>query len=161
MRISRQTETELVVEDSGLWITVLLAIASAPLFYAAALPGKHGNVITALFFLICSLAFLRRSKFVFDATQQALRWNRLRFFKSSSGVIPFSEITAVTTESTSGRSSGSRIYRLTVATKHGTIPMTDTYGPGRGTYASVRDSIMTFLGRELPPPGREPRRLSR
>lgn len=161
MRISRQTETELVVEESSLWITLLLGIASLPLFYAGALPGKHGNIITGLFFLTCSLTFLRKSTFIFDAAQQAVRWNRMRFFKSSSGTIPFSEITGVNTESTCGRSGGSRIYRLTVTTTHGCIPMTDSYGSGRSTYASMRESILQFLGRGLPSSGEAQRQLSR
>ena len=150
MKIARQTETQLVVEDNSVWITVVLAIASAPLFYAATRPGNHGNLVTAFFFLVCSLAFLRRSRFVFDTAQQAVHWSRLRIFKTSSGMIPFSEITGINTESTCGRSGGSRIYRLTVATTHGCVPMTDSYGSGRATHAAVREAILVFLGRQLP-----------
>lgn len=155
MKIVRQSDNELVLRDSTLWISILLALAALPLFYASSLPGKRGNLVLALFFAIGALVWLRKATVVFDATQSAVRWRRMRFFRSASGTVPFSEINGIGTETSSG-SGGSTLYRLTLLTGHQSIPFTDTYGGDRDRWVSLRETTQKFLhthrGAALPPP---------
>jgi hypothetical protein len=155
MKIVRQSDTELVLRESTLWISILLALAALPLFYASTLPGKRGNLILAIFFAVGALVWLRKATVVFDAGQGAVRWRRMRFFRSASGTVPFSEIAGIGTETSSG-SGGSTLYRLTLVTGQKPIPFTDTFGGGRDRWAGLRETAQRFLqahrGTPLPPP---------
>lgn len=156
MKIVRQSETELVLRESTLWISILLALAALPLFYASSLPGKRGNLILAIFFAVGALVWLRKATLVFDAGERSVRWRRMRFFRSASGTVPFSEIAGIGTETSSG-SGGSTLYRLTLLTGQTAIPFTDTYGGGRERWADLREAAQRFLqthrGTPLPAPG--------
>jgi len=155
MKIVRQSDTELVLRESTLWISILLALVALPLFYASTLPGKRGNLILAIFFAVGALVWLRKATVIFDATQHLVRWRRMRFFRSASGTVPFSEIAGIGTETSSG-SGGSTLYRLTLLTGHGPIPFTDAYGGGRDRWAQLRETTQRFLhthrGTPLPAP---------
>jgi len=155
MKIVRQSDTELVLRESTLWISILLALVALPLFYASTLPGKRGNLILAIFFAVGALVWLRKATVIFDATQHLVRWRRMRFFRSASGTVPFSEIAGIGTETSSG-SGGSTLYRLTLLTGHGPIPFTDAYGGGRDRWAHLRETTQRFLhthrGTPLPAP---------
>lgn len=121
MRIARQTATELVLEDSGLWLAGALAIASLPLFYAAIFTGAKGNFVVAGFFVICSLVGIRKSSFVFDAGERVVRWKNRLFLKASSGSVAFDEIREIGIECSSAGEGGAG-YRLTILTPRGSIP---------------------------------------
>lgn len=155
MKIVRQSDTELILRESTLWISILLALAALPLFYASTLPGKRGNLILAIFFAVGALVWLRQATVAFDAAERAVRWRRMRFFRSASGTVPFSEITGIGTDSSSG-SGGSTLYRLTLLTGQAVIPFTDAYSVGRDRCASLRDTTQRFLqthrGTPLPAP---------
>lgn len=144
MKIVRQSDTELVLESGSLWTSVLLAIASLPLFYAATLPGEQVSVMVGIFFLVAAVILLRRTTIVFDAAAQIASWKRLHFFRVTSGSIPFAQITGIGTETTSG-SSGSTLHRLTLLTAQKPIPLSDSYSSGRDSVASLRKSLQSFM----------------
>lgn len=156
MKIVRQSDTELVLRESTLWISIVLAVAALPLFYASRTPGERGNLILAIFFAIGALVWMRKATVTFDTAERSVRWRRMRFFRSASGTVPFSEIAGIGTETSSGHG-GSTLYRLTLLTGHGPIPFTDTYGPGREHWTHLRDVAQRFLqthrGTPLPAPG--------
>jgi len=156
MKIVRQSDTELVLRESTLWISIVLALAALPLFYASRLPGDRGNLILAIFFAVGALVWLRKATVVFDVAEHSVRWRRMRFFRSVSGTVPFSEVAGIGTESSSGHG-GSTLYRLTLLTGQGPIPFTDTYGPGRDHWTQLRDVAQRFLqthgSSALPAPG--------
>jgi hypothetical protein len=144
LRIVRQTDTELILRESTLWISLLLALAALPLFYASTLPGKRGNLIVAIFFAAGALVWLRKATVVFDVPRRTVYWRRMRFFRSAAGAVPFSEIAGIGTETSSG-SGGSTLYRLTLITGQKPIPFTDTYGGGRDRWAMLRETTQRFL----------------
>jgi hypothetical protein len=156
MKVVRQSDTELILRESTLWISILLALAALPLFYASTLPGQRGNLILAIFLAVGALVWLRKATVAFDAAQHSVRWSRMRFFRSASGTVPFSEIAGIGTETSSGHG-GSTLYRLTLLTGQGPIPFTDTYGVGRDRWTHIRDAAQRFLqthsGTPLPAPG--------
>lgn len=144
MKIVRQSNTELVFRESTLWISLLLALAALPLFYASTLRGQRGNLIIAIFFAVGALVWLRQATIVFDAAERTVRWRRMRFFRASSGSVPFAEIAGIGTETSSG-SGGSTLYRLTLLAGPKPIPFTDTYSGGRNRAAQLRETALQFL----------------
>lgn len=156
MKIVRQSDTELVLRESTLWISVLLALVALALFYASTLPRQRGDLILAIFFAIGALVWLRTANIVFDATQHIVHWRRMRFFRAASGTVPFSEIAGIGTETSSG-SGGSTLYRLTLLTGQQPIPFTDTFAGGRDRWVGLRETAQRFLqahrGAPLPAPG--------
>jgi hypothetical protein len=144
MRITRQNEGEMVVEDSGYWLSAILFVASLPLFYVATLHGKVGTVFGGAFFLLCSLLWLRKTVFCFNAAEGMVHWRRRRLLSVSTGDIPFSEIKGIGTETTSG-SNNVTTYRLTILTAKGSVPLSDAYGGNHDKYASIRAELMRFL----------------
>lgn len=157
MKILRPSETELVVEENSVWITVLLALASLPILSTGMHPGSHGNLGTGVFFLLCALLFLRHSTFVFDGARQVVRWKRLRLFRTSSGEIPFRDITAINMDCTTGRLGSSRKYRLTLSTRTASFPLSDRYSSGRAESSSRKEAIQQFIRPELSTPLRQQR----
>ena len=155
MHISRQTPTELVVEDSSLWISYLCAGAGFLLLALSVAQNKPKGFLGAAFFLLCAAIFERKTTFTFDAMQRIVRWNGLKLFKRDSGEIRFDDITDIGTEA----SSGDRVatYRLTVLTAQGSIPMAYTYAGRTDGYAPLRQQILDFVkpGAYVPspPPG--------
>lgn len=145
MRITRQTVVELVLEDNSLWLAGVLAIASLPLFYAAVFAGKKGNFVVAGFLVACSLICIRKTCFVFDARERVVRWKNLRFLKASTGSVAFDEIREIGIESSSGGSEGRSGYRLTILTSSGSIPLSYSYGSESDKYATMRETILSFL----------------
>lgn len=144
MKIARQTETEFVVEESSIWISVLFLLASLPIFYAATLPGRRINLLGGVFFLLFALLALRKATFAFDATQCVVRWRNFRLLGARSGAIPFNEITGIGIETTPGQA-GSTLYRLTIQTATGSRPLSISYGGPAERYTSARQRILLFL----------------
>jgi hypothetical protein len=144
MRICSQTETELVVRDSSLWISALLILGGLlPLWFAF-----HGDFRGFRAFgglLLFAIAWLRRSTFTFDATTQTIRWIRFRYYWTRTGSIPFSEVRGIETQSMSSAQSNQLIYRLSIVTAQSTVPMSDVYSSGEQRCASIRDTILHFL----------------
>jgi hypothetical protein len=155
MRITRHTAQELVVEDSALGVSAILFVASVPLFYVATRPGKIGALFGACLFLLGAVVWLRKTIFTFDAGEQRVRWRGRKILKIENGVIPFSEITGIGTETTFG--SDGNTYRLTILTRGGVVPLAYTYGGNQKKYLSIREEILRFLHLEVPSPETEAR----
>ena len=76
--------------------------------------------------------------------RQQAEWTRRRAFSVASGTVPFSEITGIGMETTSG-SRGELAYRLTILTRDKPVPMSDVYNGNRSHYESIRQEILAFL----------------
>jgi hypothetical protein len=144
MKIVRQTEQELVVRDSMIWLSVLFALVSLPMLYAALAHGTKGIQYPAGVFLLIALFCLRSKTFVFDARQRVVHWQGIRILKVYSGSMPFGEITNVGTE-TMPSPRGQLMYRLTLITPHGRTPMSDGYGGGGQWLEKIRATIAAFI----------------
>ena len=144
--MTRQTATELVVEDSCLWVAVVTAAGSLPLFYAGAFVGNKGNYIVGGLFLLCALLATRKSRFVFDARERVVRWTNLLIFRTSTGSVPFDDIRGIGIEAMAGDGDS---YRLTILSSQKPIPLASSYGPGKEKYTNLRKTIATFLNLEI------------
>ena len=144
MKITRQTETEIVVVDSCLWLAAFLFLVSLILLYPALFEGQPKFLITSGVFFLFGLLWLRRSKFTFDAAGRIVRYHCLRYLKTWSGSLPFEEIAGIEIE-TSSALHGGTIYRLAIATAHSSVPMADAYGGSQTHYENMRQTIQTFV----------------
>ena len=66
MHIARQTPTELVVEDSSLWISYLCAGAGFLLLVLSIAQHQPKGFLAAAFFLLSGAIFERKTTFTFD-----------------------------------------------------------------------------------------------
>ena len=144
MKVTRQTPTELVVEESRLWLAGIFFVVSVPVFYVATRAGNGGSFFAAGLFLVLSAICIRKTVFIFDRNHGIVCWKSLRVFRLSSGRIPFSDIIDIGTEAAT--SSSKRFsYRLTLRTRHGSIPLAYSFGRSSDRNASVRETILSFM----------------
>jgi hypothetical protein len=144
MRITRQTPTELVTEDSTVWISLVCSLAALPLIYVGIQAGRHKALLGAALFILFSVVWVRKKTFTFDAMQRGVRWTGRKLLKIESGSIPFDNITDIGIEALSGGSSDAT-YRLTVLTPQGAVPMAYEYTGRTDAYAAMRLTILEFV----------------
>jgi hypothetical protein len=146
MKLSRRSETELLVEDSCLWIAVVCAIAAAALVFAGFYKANRGTVLSGGLFLLFAVFWIRKSTFSFDSARRVVNWNNMAVLKRTSGSLGFDEITGVGMETSAVGSNGALSYRLTLLTRESSVPLSDTYGSGKDRYAAMREELLGFIG---------------
>jgi hypothetical protein len=150
MKITRQTETDLVFEDSTYWLSTLFAGFAVLMAYAMLRSSTQRGLIGAGLLLLFAFAWLRRSTMVFDTKQRVVRWSRKRWGRTLSGSVPFDAIENVVVQNTRSENSA-MTYRLALETKAETIPFCDPYsGGGQARYDAMREAALKMLGRPSP-----------
>jgi hypothetical protein len=145
MRIAHQSPTELVVRDSSMWISAICAAAALTIIFFAITQNKPSGFLVAAFFLLFTIILARTSTFTFDGMQRMVRWRGYKPFQSASGMIPFDDISDITVDASSAGSRGTPVYRLSLLTSNGTLPMAYVYSGSNDAYASLRREILGFL----------------
>jgi len=148
MKITRQTETELVVVDSCLWLAGFFFLVSLIFVYAALSHAQPRLFVPAGVMFLFGVPWLRRSTFTFDAAQRIVRYRVLRYWKTSAGALPFADISGIGSE-TSSAPRGGTIYRLAILTRERSIPMSDAYSGGRTYHEDLRLRIQKFVMGEV------------
>src|ERR1035441_1981213 len=127
MHVARQTPQELVVVAGSRWISAICAAAALFTLYFAITRHEPTGLFLAAFFLLFALIMDLRKTLTFDAMRRTVRWRGRKVFKAESGEIPFGDITDIGTEARYASPGAGRrqapIYRLTIITQRGTIPM--------------------------------------
>jgi hypothetical protein len=144
MHVTRKTNQELVILDSSIWISVFLLCVSLFVAYRVMLQHNPRSLLLDGLFLIFILLFWRKEVIVFDAAAQKVTWTRRRLFKVATGSIPFSDITGIGME-TSTATNNVLVYRLTILTAQGSLPMADNYAGDQQKYEKLRIEILDFL----------------
>ncbi len=144
MYIASQSPTELVVEDSTVWLSWIFGVCAAVIMFFSVTQHQLRGLVGAALFVLFALIVELRTVFTFDATQRVVRWKNLKRFKTETGSISFDEINDIGTESLSGNS-GSLTYRLTIITSTGTLPMAYSYTGHNDAYAQLRHQILAFI----------------
>jgi len=145
MKITRQTGTELVVEDGTLWIAAVCLLGSLPLLGMGIVHGHLRLIAEAFPWWLFAVVWLRRTRVCFDRTQGTVAWQRLRYFRRASGSLPLSRLSAINIETSLAGRGGANTYRLALATPEGSFPFSDEYSGGRMRCERVRESILEFL----------------
>ncbi|SRR5579871_1222208 len=144
MYIASQSPTELVVEDSTVWLSWIFGVCAAAIMFFSVTQHQLRGLVGAALFVLFALIVELRTVFTFDAAQRVVRWKNLKRFKTETGSISFDEINDIGTESMSG-DSGSLTYRLTLITSTGTVPMAYSYTGHNDAYAQLRHQILAFI----------------
>ncbi len=150
MHIVRKTNQELVIVDSTIWLSVLLTCAMVPLLYRMIM--IHGGPVYYVavgFLALCALLFWRREVVTFDSGRQQALWNRRRLFRVATGTVPFSGITGIGMETTAAKNNV-LVYRLTILTEQGSVPMSDNYAGDLQKYEKLKREILNFLKIDSP-----------
>ena len=145
MKITRQTDTELEVQDSMLWLGAFFVLVALVLAYAALRSGDRRLLYPGGLFLLFAFISLQKSTFVFDSARRMVTWRVLRYGKTSTGSIDFDALRGVTVDSMPSARSGGSMYRLTLQTTQDPIPLAAAYGGGEKYYAGLRERINGFL----------------
>lgn len=153
MKIVSQTETQIVVRDSSLWISVLCGLGFLFVLTMTARAGNWKGMLGSGLLLLFALAWVRRSTFTFDAGAQKIRWRRLRMLRMASGEIRFSAVQDIRLDESTGGGSAANvtIYRPTIVTANGDVPMADVYSSGRDHFTRLREALLAFVRGQTPP----------
>lgn len=103
------------------------------------------------FLLFFAVVWLRRTTFTFDGQQRIVRWTARRMLKTSSGQIPFDDICDRIVDTMPGQN-GITLYRISIVTAQGTVPIEASYSGNRDLHNRVREAILTFVhpGQRVP-----------
>lgn len=145
MKIVRQSESEVVVEESSHWTTILCALVSLFFLYLATIEGLHNGYISAAIFLFFALSWLNRSAFTFDAAAKTIRWKRLGSFRISSGTIPFSTVQAIKLDPVSSDRGSVTTWCLNLVTTNGPVTMCNVDRAGHSGIASLRETLVHLV----------------
>lgn len=129
MKVKSEAPTELVVTESTVWLSFFFLLVSVALFYSVGLHGReHGwkAFIPAAVFLAFAAAFDLRTQVTFDNARRQAQWKRRRLFWVKARTVAFDEIRGVVMESSIAKNN-QFVYRLTILTSNGSVPMSDTY----------------------------------
>ena len=150
MKIARHTETELVLEDSLIWLAIFFALASLPPLYDAIRLGVTKNFIIAGLVLLFALICIRKSSCTFDRLRRTVFLHTRTAIKVSRRSVPFDEIQDVVLDAdTLGRQRAQ--YRLAIVTPSGSVPLAGSYGSGSQRYEAMRQAVLEFLTRGSQP----------
>ena len=146
MKIARHTDSELVIEDSLIWLAIVFCLATLPLLYSAIILGKTKYFIPAGLVLLFALICLRKTTCTFDSARRTVFVQTRAPFKLSRSSVPFEKIEDVVLDAnTLGQQRPQ--YRLALVTPDGPIPLAGSYGSGRARYEAARQTILEFLTR--------------
>ena len=146
MHIARQTPQELVVVAGTRWFSAVCAAAALSTLYLVITRHQpKGYLFLPAFLLVFALLMDLRKTFTFNAMHRIVRWNGRKVFKAESGELPFGDITDIGTEARRAGNRGVPIYRLTIITPQGTIPMAYVYRGHPDGYSALRGQILDFV----------------
>jgi hypothetical protein len=145
MHVVRKTNQELVIVDSSVWVSIFLSCVTLFFLYRIIImKAGPANYLVPGFLGLFALLFWRKEVVVFDSGRQQALWNRRRLFRVASGTVPFSEISGIGMESTSAKNNV-LVYRLTILSRQGPVPMSDNYAGGPQKYEKLKQEILEFL----------------
>ncbi len=147
MKVKSETSTELVVTESTAWLSYFFLLVAVALFYGVGLHGREHTwkaFIPAAVFLVFAAAFDLRTEVTFDNVRRQAHWTRRRLFWVKSRTIAFDDIKGVVMESSVAKNN-QFVYRLTILTSEGSVPMSDTYSGDKQSHADLRTKILFFL----------------
>jgi hypothetical protein len=145
MHIVRKTNQEMVIVDSSIWLSIFLSCVTLLFLYRTIIMKAGPAYYLAVGFLgLFVLLFWRKEVVVFDSARQQALWNRRRLFRVGSGAVPFSDISGIGMETSSAKNNV-LIYRLTILTPQGPVPMSDNYAGDLQKYEKLKMEILEFL----------------
>ena len=144
MMIARHTDTELVLDDSMIWLAILLALASLPPLYDAMILGSKKSFILPTLLLLSALLCVRKSSCTFDRLRRMASLHTRWLFRVRERSVPFDDISDVTLQADMLGQQKAQ-YRLAMVTCAGAIPLAGAYGSGSTRYEAMCQTVRDFL----------------
>lgn len=145
MHIARQTPEKLVIVSGSRWLSAVCGVGVLYTLYIVFVRhAPKGNLYVTAFLLLVALVMDLRKTFTFDAMQRVVRWKGRTVLKAESGEIAFDDIRDIGTDC-SVAARNVPVYRLTIITPQGTIPMAYHYNGQPDAYAGLRGQILEFV----------------
>jgi hypothetical protein len=147
VRLAENSPDSLVLRDRSALLALLLLGAAVLMAVSFLLVrGQAGLLVVAAFFAVCGLAFLRTSTVVFDKGSRTCFIRRRDIFKVTERAVPFSEITNVRLDQSSGGEMGTTsTFRVTLVTQAEDVPLSAVYEAGRAKYEAMREALVDIL----------------
>lgn len=145
MKIVRQTETELVAEESSHWTALLCGLGALLFLGLAVMGGLRNGYISAAVFLVFALSWLSRSTFTFDIAAKTIRWRRLSSFRITTGAIPFSSVQAITLQPVSSERGAVTTWRLIIVIASVPVTMCSVDRAAHDRISSLRDTLVQLV----------------
>ena len=145
MHIARQTPQELTIVSGSRWLSAVCGVGVLYTLYLVFIRhAPKGNLYVTAFLLLVTLVMDLRKTFTFDAMQRLVRWKGRTVLKAESGEIAFDDILDIGTDS-SVAARNVPVYRLTIITSKGAIPMAYNYNGQPDAYSGLRKQILEFV----------------
>jgi hypothetical protein len=144
MKIVRQTESEIVVEDSSVATNAILSVTFLVLFSLSLALRWYSIACVSAPALLFAVFRLRKSTFVFIAAAHSIQWTRLRVTRKEAGSIAFSDVQDIVVESR-GPGPFGPMCRLSLRAATTTIPISIGDNVAQDQAAIVRDTLLAFV----------------
>jgi hypothetical protein len=148
MHIARQTPQELVVVSGSRWVSVICAVAAIFTAYFPIVRNQPKGLFLSGFFLLFAMIMYLRKTFTFDAARRIVRWSGRKVLKTESGEIPFNQIVDIRPQATTSGEHNTMVYRLTIVTHGGEVPMSYDFNGQHDHYSAMREQILKFVRSE-------------
>jgi hypothetical protein len=150
--VTENSPVRLVLRDRTAWLSLLwILVASLLAFRGASISTGSfaaGTWVAPGFLVLAAFICLRTTVFECDKTSRLATLERLKVFKRSTLVIPFSEISDVVVEAEPMPDTGSTpSCRLILVSDSRRIPLTESYEPDSARFHAMRESILGALAR--------------
>jgi hypothetical protein len=144
VRIVRQNETEIVVEDSTLATAAVSGVIFLVLFPLGLALRWYSISCVSAPALVFALLRLRRTSFAFNAESKSVQWTRLSPVRREAGSIPFSDVQDVVIE-TKNPGNSSYLCRLLIRTATSSIPIRMGYSVRQDQATTIRATLLDFI----------------
>jgi hypothetical protein len=153
MRISEDTPDHLRLADRTLWLSAVCAGAMMILVAGAIYDREPRLLITAGFFLVFALAFLRATDVTFDKIARTCSVRRLDVLRVTRTHLGFDDILDARVEfQPMPDNPAVPSCRLSLVTKSAVVPLTATYEPSQERYDAMRDTVLDAVFNKKPRP---------
>ncbi len=142
--VQRNTDGEVVVQNSTLWLSAVFVVLGLIMVGAAFSSGDKRLFRPAVAMAVFAVLSLSKYTVVFDATQRMVRWKIMRFGRRKAGSMPFDAVKDVVLQSEPGKS-GRPTYRLAILTAEGPMPLSSGYGDTSERCLALQAQILQLL----------------
>jgi hypothetical protein len=153
--MQRLPNGSVLIVNSPAFIEIVLMLVAVALCFGIWLelqhnPPKYFPAIAlglGALLLVAGVLAQQKRTYLFDPSLQRLKWTCSGLFKSSSGAMPFTDISEVRLESMYD-DDGGESYRATLVTPVGLMPLSNAYIGNKKQVADFAASITQLIGRE-------------
>jgi hypothetical protein len=144
MKITRQTDSEIVVADSSLAANVVLGILFLVLFALGLALRWYIIACISAPALLLTVFRLRHSTVVLNAATHSIHWTRLHITRKETGSLEFPDVQDVVLVSRHP-AHPARQFRLSVRTATADLPVSIGYSVRKDQAATIRATLLDFI----------------